>query len=345
MTQVDPDALRPRLTAALEEDLGPGDVTSAALVPADATAEAALVARQAGVICGLPLVPVLLDLVDQRCRFKPAVEDGARVQAGTILGTVRGPLSAILAVERTMLNFLQHLSGIATLTARYVDAVAGTGAVIVDTRKTTPGWRDLEKYAVRMGGGRNHRMGLYGAVLIKDNHIDGTHLALADAVRRARQHVAQAPPPVEAPAEGGRATFIEIEVRSLDQLRAVLPAGPDIVMPDNFSVEQLREAVELVRAWRRKSAQSSAVSNRRARDHGVRPLPGRERVGVRVDMPPPLIEASGGITLETVRAIAETGVDRIAVGALTHSAPALDIALDVVRQGAHPGPADVQAGA
>ena len=280
------ESIGKRLRVALDEDLGRGDITSEALIPATATAGAAIMARQSGVLCGLPLAPMLLGLVDERLQFEASSADGVRVERGDVLGTIRGPLRGILAAERTMLNLLQRASGIATLTAQYVAACEGTGAVIVDTRKTTPGWRDLEKYAVRIGGGRNHRMGLDDAVLIKDNHLDGGGLTAAEAVRRARQ-------------AAGDPAFIEVEVRTLDDLRAVLPAEPDIVMPDNFPVEQLREAVKIVK------------------DH-------------RGDRDRPLIEASGGVTLETVRSIALTGVDRIAVGALTHSAPALDIALDVV---------------
>jgi len=247
-----------------------------------------LVAREAGVICGLPLVEPILRLAAEKAppHLDPTVSDGDRAAAGDVLGRVSGSLRVVLAAERTMLNFLQRLSGIATLTATYVAACAGTGAVIVDTRKTAPGWRDIEKYAVRVGGGRNHRIGLYDAVLIKDNHIDGGRLSPAEAVHRAREAAPEA-------------AFVEIEVRSLDDLRACLAAEPDIVMPDNFDVAMLREAVEIVRAHR---------------GDGKRPL----------------VEASGGITLENVREVALTGVDRIAVGALTHSAPALDIALDVV---------------
>ena len=319
-------ALKTRLTAALAEDVGPGDITSLALIPEDAAATARLVARQAGLICGLCLVQPILDLAAEKASrprvtetfapgfptpsFEQVIADGDRAEAGDILGRVSGSLRAILAAERTMLNFLQHLSGIATLTAAYAAACAGTGAVLLDTRKTTPGWRDLEKYAVRKGGGRNHRMGLYDAVLIKDNHIDGARLSAAEAVRRAREYVAQAPPPVNipagggwatpgSPAGGGWATLVEIEVRSLDDLRACLAAGPDIVMADNFTVAMLREAVAMVRAHR---------------GDGIMPL----------------LEASGGITLQNVREVALAGVDRIAVGALTHSAPAIDIALEVV---------------
>jgi nicotinate-nucleotide pyrophosphorylase (carboxylating) len=309
------EALAPRIEAALVEDLRGGDITSQALIRRRVVARAALIARQPGLICGLPLVPQILEIsgsgalsaivssgATRRYRqggardkgppthlsWQPGVAEGARVERGKVLGELAAPLRTILAIERTMLNLLQRASGVATLTGQYVAAVAGTGAVIVDTRKTTPLWRDLDKYAVRVGGGRNHRMGLYDAVLIKDNHIDGGRLSLADAVRRARR---RAP----------KAAFIEIEVRSLDQLRDVLPAEPDIVMPDNFPLPLLREAVAIVR--------QSKIQNPKSKI---------------------LVEASGGITLDTVRAVAETGVDRIAVGALTHSAPALDIALDVV---------------
>jgi nicotinate-nucleotide pyrophosphorylase (carboxylating) len=272
---------------AREEDLEPGgDLTSLAVIPAGLEGHATFVARAAGVLAGLPAATIALADVDCRLKFQPfaGVEDGKLLQPGDQLATVTGLMSGILAGERMALNFLQHLSGIATLTRRYVDAVAGLPARIFDTRKTTPGWRLLEKYAVRQGGGHNHRLGLHDGILIKDNHLEALglgHEGIAQAVAAARDKVGESVP-------------IEIEVDSLDQLDRALTCRPDIVLLDNMPLDVLREAV-------------------RRRD---------------VLAPSILLEASGGVTLATVRHIAETGVDRISVGALTHSAPALDIALD-----------------
>ncbi|MHC4948229.1 MAG: carboxylating nicotinate-nucleotide diphosphorylase [Planctomycetota bacterium] len=280
------------LGAAVAEDLGEaGDVTTLALDGMDAPVRAAVVAREAGVAAGLAAVPAALAAFDASLAWTPGVSDGAAVAAGRRLGGLDGPRSDLLRVERTLLNLLGRLAGVATLTRRYVDAVAGTGAVVCDTRKTTPGLRRLEKYAVRCGGGTLHRLGLSDGVLIKDNHLAGVGVgALAETVAAAARRARALAAPLR---------FVGVEVDTLDQLDAVLSiAGadaPDLVLLDNMTPDALREAV------RRRDAARSAAR----------------------------LEASGGVTLETVRAIAETGVDRIAVGALTHSAPALDVALDV----------------
>jgi nicotinate-nucleotide pyrophosphorylase (carboxylating) len=275
---------------ALKEDLGSvGDLTSEALLSQQQMGQAVLVARQAGVLAGIPAVLEVFSRLDLQLPLEERREDGSFVQAGDRLALVQGRMSAILAAERTALNFVQRLSGIATLTRRYVDAVAGLSCRILDTRKTTPGWRLLEKYAVRQGGGYNHRLGLYDGILIKDNHLAalaGHADPVAEAVQIARQ-------------KHGAAIPLEIEVDTLAQLEIALKARPDIVLLDNMSLDQLREAV------RRRNEMARSV----------------------------LLEASGGVTLETVRAIAETGVDRISVGALTHSASALDIGLDYVQSG------------
>jgi nicotinate-nucleotide pyrophosphorylase (carboxylating) len=273
--------------ASLAEDLGTtGDITSRALVGEQVRGSAHFVARQRGVLAGSEAARILLSRVDGSIAWEWKCRDGAAVEPGTPLARVTGRLRSLLAGERIALNFVQRLSGVATLTRRFVDAVAGLACGIYDTRKTTPGWRTIEKYAVRVGGGHNHRMGLHDAVLIKDNHLVAWRLrggsqSLADAVRLARASV----PP---------ATVIELEVDSLTQMLEALPGDPDIVLLDNMSPDQLRAAV--------------ALRDERA--------------------PKLLLEASGGVTLETVREIAETGINRISVGALTHSAPALDIALD-----------------
>jgi nicotinate-nucleotide pyrophosphorylase (carboxylating) len=274
-----PDLLiAPVVRAALAEDLGrAGDVTSQACVPADARLRAVFVSRKAGVVSGLACARLAIAELDPSADFKSAVEDGTRVGPGGKLAWVDANARALLAAERTGLNLLGRLSGIATLTRAYVDAVEGSGAAIVDTRKTTPGLRALEKYAVRCGGGVNHRFGLDDAILIKDNHIAACG-SVGEAVRRAK-------------AAAGHLMKVEVEIDGLGQLEEALKYGPDVVMLDNFSLADLAEAV------------------RRTAGRAV-------------------LEASGGVSLETVRAIAETGVDVISVGALTHSASVLDIGLD-----------------
>ena len=265
---------------ALAEDLGrAGDVTAQACIPADARLACTFGARQGGVIAGLACARLALAELDPTATFEPRVSDGDRVAAGTVLAEVRGSARAILSAERTALNLLGRLSGVATLTAQYVDAVAGARARITDTRKTTPGLRQLEKYAVRCGGGVNHRFGLDDAILIKDNHVAACG-SVGEAVRRAKAYA-------------GHLMKVEVEIDSLAQLDEALAEGPDVIMLDNFSLADMRQAV-------RKAA--GAV----------------------------ILEASGGVNLDTVRAIAETGVDVISVGALTHSAKVLDIGLDAV---------------
>jgi nicotinate-nucleotide pyrophosphorylase (carboxylating) len=264
---------------ALDEDVGAaGDVTTTATVAATAVAAADLVARQAGVVAGLSVAAYVFEVVGQgRLRVEFGTQDGARVAAGEVLATVRGPVRDMLTAERTALNLLGHLSGIATLTRTWVDAVAGTDARIRDTRKTLPGLRALEKYAVRMGGGVNHRMSLSDAALVKDNHV-----AAAGGVVAAFELVRAAHPGLP----------LEVEVDTVEQARAVLDAGADLVLLDNMAPAQLREVV--------------AYAAGRAR-----------------------LEASGGLRLRDARAVAQSGVDYLAVGALTHSAPVLDIGLDI----------------
>jgi nicotinate-nucleotide pyrophosphorylase (carboxylating) len=279
MTEPLPDLLiAPLVRAALAEDLGrAGDVTSQACVPADARLRAVFVARKPGVIAGLACARLAIAELDPAADFKAVVEDGARVGAGEKLAWVDADARALLGAERVGLNLMGRLSGVATLTRAYVAAVEGTGAIIVDTRKTTPGLRALEKYAVRCGGGVNHRFGLDDAILIKDNHIAACG-SVGEAVRRAR-------------AAAGHLMKVEVEIDGLGQLEEALKYSPDVVMLDNFSLADLAQAV------------------RRAAGRAV-------------------LEASGGVSLETVRAIAQTGVEVISVGALTHSASVLDIGLD-----------------
>lgn len=264
--------------AALAEDVGAGDVTTAATVPAARAGRATITARAEGIVTGLEAVRETYRQVDPDVRFEARIANGARVTPGTTVAVAEGPFGALLVSERTALNFLQRLSGVATLAARFVAAVEGTGATIVDTRKTTPAYRELEKAAVRSGGASNHRSGLHDAYLVKENHV-----AAAGGVAAALAAVAAA----------GGDLPVEIEVRDLVELDQVLesPHPPDRVLLDNFPLDVLRRAVGRVR---------------------------ERRPGIRT-------EASGNVSLETVRSIAETGVDWISVGALTHSAPALDL--------------------
>jgi nicotinate-nucleotide pyrophosphorylase (carboxylating) len=277
-------ACRRLVELALQEDVGAGDLTSQAVIPEALAGRAVVVARAPGVVAGLPAAALVFATLDPRVTFEPLLRDGDSVQPGSRLAQVSGPMRSVLSGERAALNFLQHLSGIATQTRRYVDAIAGLKCRVLDTRKTLPGWRLLEKYAVRCGGGHNHRVGLFDGVLIKDNHLS--------ALGHGRKEIRAA---VEAARKlHGAAVPVEIEVESLAELDEALRCLPDIVLLDNMPPEQMREAV------RRRDAVAPKV----------------------------LLEASGGVNVTTVRAIAETGVDRVSVGALTHSSPALDIALD-----------------
>ena len=275
----------PIIERALREDVGSGDVTTEAVVPAGATAEANIVARKRGSVAGLPVAGRVFQQLSAEVRFTPRVREGASVTEAEALATVAGSAQALLTGERLALNFLQRLSGIATLTRRCLQAVAGRDVKILDTRKTTPGLRYLEKYAVRVAGGVNHRSGLYDQVLIKDNHIALAGGSIALAVEGARKR-------------WGNELIVEVETDSLEQVREALAAGADIIMLDNMSDDDMRRAVAIVR------------------ESG--PDGGR-----------PETEASGGISLERLAAVADTGVDRISLGALTHSAPAMDIAMDI----------------
>ncbi len=264
---------------ALEEDLGPGDETSNGLFDADETCRAALLLKQPGVVCGLAAAEAVFRALDPEAGFEPLSTDGDAVgETPVTVARVEGATRALLSGERTALNLLGRLSGIATLTRSYADAVAGTGAVLLDTRKTTPGLRALEKYAVRCGGGTNHRLGLFDGILVKDNH-----LRLAGGVTEAVERLRAA----------GSGFEIEVECDTLDQVREALAAGADRILLDNMPPVLLRRAVELTA--------------------------GRAE-----------LEASGGVTLETIRAVAETGVDVISVGALTHSARSLDVSMEVL---------------
>jgi len=284
-----PAAFAEILELALREDLGTADftpesdLTAAWTVPSHARARAAVIARKPGVVAGLDVARAVFHRLDSDVVFESLVTDGDGVESGDTLLRMEGPARALLTGERTALNFLQRLSGVATLTRIYVDAIAGTQARITDTRKTTPGFRLLEKYAVRLGGGRNHRMGLHDAVLIKENHgatVGGVKAAIQLARQAARQ-------------QGRKDVQIFAEARDLDEIRSVLEAVPDRILLDNMDVEQMREAVRLIR-----------------------------QASPDID-----IEATGNVTLDNVLEIAETGVDLISIGALTHSAPALNLSM------------------
>lgn len=274
----DQQAAETLIDLALQEDLAhKGDITSQAIFAQNTTICGQIVAKGDGVLAGLSIVELVYNKIDHAVQVWLHMQDGDRVQPGSLIADVSGPAASVLSGERIALNFLQRLSGIASLTARFVQAAAGTKAVILDTRKTTPGWRALEKYAVRAGGGRNHRMGLYDMVMIKDNHIDaaGSITTAVEAVRRSSI---------------ARGLLIEVEVRTLDELREALPLGVDRILLDNMSLDDMRVAVALTA--------------------GRTPL-----------------EASGNMSLGRVAAVAATGVDYISVGALTHSAPALDLSM------------------
>ena len=274
------------IDAALAEDLGMGDPTTDTLIASTLTASAELVSRERGVLAGIDIASTVFTRVDPSLAVATLVADGARIAPGDKMLSVSGSVASILKAERTAVNFLQRLSGVATQTRRYVDAVKSYRAQIVDTRKTTPGLRKLEKYAITMGGGRNHRQNLADGILIKDNHIEALALqglGIGDVVRKAL-------------AGASHTIKVEIEVETLEQLEEVLDAGADLVLLDNMSVERMSEAVR--------------IASGRA-----------------------ILEASGGITLDTVAQVAATGVDIISVGALTHSATALDFGLDMTIDG------------
>jgi nicotinate-nucleotide pyrophosphorylase (carboxylating) len=266
------------IRSALEEDIGPGDITTLGTVPRETVSKGLFRAKKDGVVAGLVLIQKIFSLLDDRVKVRCLARDGDAVARGKVVAEAAGPARALLMGERTALNFLQRLSGTATLTRRYVEAVKDYPCKLIDTRKTTPGFRTLEKYAVRMGGGTNHRFGLYDAALIKDNHIAaaGSIAAAVERVRRGAPFMAR----------------VEVECTGLEQIREALAAGAEVVMLDNMNIPQMAEAVRLIdkRAW---------------------------------------VEASGGITMETLREVAATGVDFISVGALTHSAPAIDFNMKI----------------
>lgn len=272
--------LRDFIATALAEDIGPGDITTEALIPPGVEGKAEIIAKETLVLAGVDVAREVFHQVNPKISFTPNYEDGSELAPSTIIATLEGPLASLLTAERLALNLIQRLSGVATMTRQYVRKIEGTKARILDTRKTTPGLRALEKYAVRVGGGKNHRFGLFDGVLIKDNHIAAVG-SITEAVKRARE---RAPHILK----------IEVETETLEQVGEAISAGADIIMLDNMGIETMLEAVRLI--------------NGKA-----------------------LVEASGGINLDNVRQVAETGVDLISVGAITHSARAMDISMEIVR--------------
>ena len=294
-TTLDIKKIKDIVQLAIKEDIGDGDITSKIFIPDGSETEGMLIAKEAGVVAGLPVAGYVLSQIDENLIFTSNIEDGSRVKKGTIIGSVKGLTLSLLSAERLVLNFLQRLSGIATATNRFAEKIKGYRTQIMDTRKTAPGWRYLEKYAVRVGGGINHRMGLYDQILIKDNHLktmesEKENGDIRRLVKKAREQI-----------ENGM--LIEVEVEDLCQIKDVVDAGVDIILFDNMEPSQLREAVDMVKGFEKN--QGAGTGNAI------------------------LTEASGNITIENVEEYADAGVDRISVGAITHSARALDISFDI----------------
>ena len=272
---------------ALKEDIGSGDITTSLIVDSGCRAKAVIVAKSSGILCGLAVCQEAFRQFDKGFRFKFWHEEGKKIRRGEKIAEIEGKAAAILAAERTALNFLQHLSGIATLTSSFVNKVKSTGVQICDTRKTTPGWRYLEKYAVRTGGGKNHRLGLYDQILIKENHIKIAG-SISKAIYRAK-------------IKNKRKLLLEVETKNLREIREALLAGTDWIMLDNFSPPQIKPAIRLIRQFSRRTKKKITI------------------------------EVSGNVNLRNVRGLAQTGPDLISVGQLTHSAPALDFSLKILK--------------
>jgi len=293
--ELDIEKIKDIVQLAIKEDIGDGDITSKIFIPDGSETEGLLIAKEAGIVAGLPVAGYVLSQIDENLILTSNIEEGSRVKKGTIIGSVKGLTLSLLSAERLVLNFLQRLSGIATATNRFAEKIKGYRAQIMDTRKTVPGWRYLEKYAVRVGGGINHRMGLYDQILIKDNHLktmgsEKENGAIGRLVKKAREQI-----------ENGM--LIEVEVEDLCQVRNVINAGVDIILFDNMEPSKIREAVDMVKEFEKKQG---------------------ARTGKAI-----LIEASGNITIENIEEYADAGVDRISVGAITHSVRALDISFDL----------------
>ncbi len=290
-TTLDIKKIKDIVQLAIKEDIGDGDITSKIFIPDGSETEGMLIAKEAGIVAGLPVAGYVLSQIDENLIFTSNIEDGSRVKKGTIIGSVKGLTLSLLSAERLVLNFLQRLSGIATATNRFAEKIKGYRTQIMDTRKTAPGWRYLEKYAVRVGGGINHRMGLYDQILIKDNHLktmesEKENGDIRRLVKKAREQI-----------ENGM--LIEVEVEDLCQIKDAVDAGVDIILFDNMEPSKIREAVDMVKEFEKNQGAGTGKAI--------------------------LTEASGNITIENVEEYADAGVDRISVGAITHSARALDI--------------------
>ena len=294
-TEFDLKKIKEIVQLAIKEDIGTGDITSRIFMSEGSESEGVLIAKETGIVAGLPVAGYVLSQIDKDLLLTVNIEDGSRVEKGSVIASVKGLTLSLLSAERLVLNFLQRLSGIATVTNNFAERVKGYGSQILDTRKTTPGWRYLEKYAVRIGGGANHRMGLYDQILIKDNHIKIMESKkengdISSLVKKAREQVANE-------------VLIEVEVEELCQINDMVDAGVDIILFDNMAPSKINEAVEMVKEFENRRA--AGTSN------------------------PILTEASGNITIENVEEYAKAGVDRISVGMITHSARALDISFDI----------------
>ena len=297
-TEFDFEEIKDIVQLAIKEDIGTGDITSKIFIPEGSESNGILIAKETGIIAGWPVVEYVLSQIDKDLLFTVNIEDGSRVEKGTVIASVKGLTLSVLSAERLVLNFLQRLSGIATETYKFAEKIKGYKTQILDTRKTTPGWRYLEKYAVKTGGGGNHRMGLYDQILIKDNHLkimesEKERGDIGRLVKKAREQIADG-------------VLIEVEVEDLFQIKDVMDAGVDIILFDNMAPSKINEAVEMVKEFGN------------SRDAGT----GRAI----------LTEASGNITIENVEEYAKAGVDRISVGMITHSARALDISFDIVNK-------------
>ena len=286
---------------AIQEDIGTGDITTVNLIPDSLIVEGVFIAKESGVIAGMPVVEYFFSRLDKDVSLQQRIKEGTCVNKGEAIANIKGSAKTLLSGERIALNFLQRLSGIATITAKFVERIKPLKTAVMDTRKTIPGWRYLEKYAVAMGGGVNHRMGLYDQALLKDNHLDILKVETGLKPVSTSSHISIIEKAVSALREKiKRGILVEVETRTLEEVADALKAGVDIILFDNMNIAQLKEAVETVKNWK------SSKGKRK-----------------------PLTEASGNITLENVRLVAQTGVDRISIGAITHSAKALDISLEI----------------
>jgi len=295
-TEFDFERIKDIVQLAIKEDIGTGDITSRIFIPEDSESDGRLVAKETGIIAGLPVAGYVLSQIDKDLLFTVNIEDGSRVEKGSVIASVKGLTLSLLSAERVALNFLQRLSGIATMTNKFAERVKGYKTQILDTRKTVPGWRYLEKYAVKIGGGANHRMGLYEQILIKDNHLkimgsEKENSDISSLVKKAREQIANE-------------VLIEVEVEDLCQIKDMVDAGVDIILFDNMVPSKINEAVEMVKEF----------ENSRGAGRGISIL----------------TEASGNITIENIEEYAKTGVDRISVGMITHSVRALDISMNIL---------------